>query len=87
MARSILRALTAGTVITVMMSALWAYSTVLTSAGPVPVLHLTRSPLADYAQLAGTVTRSVPEFFAVTAAIFAVCFMVAGYRRMNRRDA
>jgi len=81
------RALVAGIVITVTVSALWAYSTALTSAGPVPVPRLTRSPLADYAQLAGAVTGSAPEFFAVTAAIFAACFMIAGLRRMNRRDA
>ena len=81
MARSILRALEAGTVITIAVTALWAWSTTVTSAGPVPALHLTRSPLGDYGQLAGTVTGSVPEFFAVTALIFAVCFIVACRRR------
>jgi hypothetical protein len=86
-ARSIRRALTAGIVITVTVSALWAWSTALTSAGPVPVPRLTRNPLHDYGQLAGTVTGSAPEFFAATAAIFAACFTVAGLRRMNRRDA
>ena len=87
MVRSIRRALAAGIVITVTVSALWAWSTALTSAGPVPVPRLTRNPIADYAQMAGTVTGSVPELFAVTAAIFAAFFMVAGLRRMNRRDA
>jgi hypothetical protein len=85
--RSIRRALAAGIVITVTVSALWAWSTALTSAGPVPAVRLTRNPLADYGQLASTVTGSVPEFFAATAAIFAACFLVAGLRRMNRRDA
>jgi hypothetical protein len=86
-ARSIRRAFAAGIVITVAVSALWAWSTALTSAGPVPLPHLTRNPLQDYAQMAGTVTGSIPEFFAVTAAIFAACFTVAGLHRMNRKDA
>ena len=78
---AILRALIAGTVITVAVSALWAWSTALTSAGPVHVPHLTRSPLADYGQLAGTVTGSVPAMFAVDALIFAACFIIAGRGR------
>lgn len=78
MARSILRAITVGTVITVAAAALWAYSTVVTSAGPPPVPHLTASPVGDYLQMAGAVTGSGPEFFAVTALIFTACFAVAG---------
>jgi hypothetical protein len=81
------RALAAGTVITMAVTVLWAYSTALTSSGPVPVPRLSRNPVEDYRQLAGTVTGSVPEFFAVTAAVFTACFMIAGLRRMNRRDA
>lgn len=84
MARSIRRALAAGTVITVMVSALWAYSTALTSAGAVPVPRLTRNPIGDYRQLAGAVTGSVPVMFTVDAVIYAACLMVAGYRRGPR---
>lgn len=83
MARSTRRALIAGIVITVTVSALWAWSTALTAAGPVPVPHLTRSPLADYGQLAGAVTGSVPLMFAADALIFAACFIVAGLRRRS----
>ena len=83
MARSILRAFTAGTVITIVVTALWAWSTTVTSAGPVPTLHLTRSAPGDYGQLAGTVTGSIPAMFAVDALIYTVCFTVAGYRRRS----
>ena len=86
-ARSILRAITAGTVITIAVTVLWAWSTTVTSAGPPPIPRLTRSPLGDYAQMAGTVTGSAPAFFAVTALIYAACFTIAGLRRMNRSDA
>jgi hypothetical protein len=84
---TIRRALTAGTVITIVVAALWAWSTTVTSAGPPPVPRLTGSPVGDYLQMAGTVTGSVPELFAVTALIFTACFTVAGLRRMNRSDA
>jgi hypothetical protein len=84
-ARSILRAFTAGTVITIVVTALWAWSTTVTAGGPVPALHLTRSGLlGDYGQLAGTVTGSVPAMFAVDALIYAACFTVAGLRRNAR---
>jgi hypothetical protein len=86
-ARSIRRAITAGTVITVAVSALWAWSTVVTRAGPVPAVRLTRNPVGDYLQMAGTVTGSVPVMFMVDALIFTVCFTIAGLRRINGRDA
>jgi hypothetical protein len=85
-ARSILRAITAGTVITVAVAALWAWSTALTSAGQPPVPRLTGNPVGDYLQMAGTVTGSVPLMFAVDALIYMVCFTIAGLRRA-RRDA
>lgn len=83
MSRSSLRPLAAGTVITLVVTALWAWSTALTSAGATPVPHLTRNPLADYGQLAGTVTGSIPAMFTVDALIFAACFTVAGLRSMK----
>jgi hypothetical protein len=79
--------LAAGTVITIVVTALWAWSTTLTSAGGVPPLHLTRSPVGDYLQMAGTVTGSVPLMFAVDALIYTACFTITGLRRMNRGDA
>lgn len=81
MARSILRALAAGTVITIVVTALWAYSTTLTSAGPVPAMHLRHGIIADYGQLAGTVTGSVRAMFAVDALIYASCFAIVARRR------
>jgi hypothetical protein len=83
LARSIRRALAAGIVITMAVTVLWAYSTALTSAGPVPVPRLTRNPLHDYGQLASTVTGSVAAMFAADSLIFAACFLVAGYRRRS----
>jgi hypothetical protein len=83
-ARSIRRALTVGTVITVAVSAAWAYSTVLTSAGSAPMPHPTGSPVGDYLQMAGAVTGSIPAMFAVDALIYAVCFTIAGLRRTGR---
>lgn len=87
MARSILRAIAAGTVISIVVTVLWAWSTTLTSAGPPTIPRLTCDPLWDYGQMAGTVTGSVAAFLAVTALIFTACFTIAGLRRMNRRDA
>jgi K+-transporting ATPase A subunit len=83
-ARSILRALAAGTVITIVVTALWAFSTTLTSAGPVPAMHLRHGPVADYGQLAGTVTGSVRAMFAVDALIYATCLAIAGRPRRPR---
>jgi hypothetical protein len=82
-ARSILRALAAGTVITIMVTALWAWSTTLTSAGPVPPLHLRHGLVADYGQLAGTVTGSIRAMFAVDALVYTMCFAVAARRRRS----
>lgn len=82
------RGVKAGTVAAFAVAAAWACSTALTSAGPVPALHLTGDLPADYAQLASGATGSVPELFAVLAAVFALCLFASGWRRMHgRRDA
>lgn len=75
------RALSAGTALSALASAAWAYTTTLTAAGPAPALHLTRSLPSDYAQLSSGATGSVPVLFAVIALIYAACFAVAAYRR------
>lgn len=79
----IIRAVVTAAVLTVAVSALWAWSTVLTSAGPVPVPQLTRSPASDYRQLAGAVTGDATAFFAVDAALCSACFAVT-FRRGHR---
>lgn len=84
MVRSIRRAFTAGTVIALAVTAAWAYMAVLTTAGPAPVPHLTRSLRADYWQVAGAATGSGPELLAVTSVIYAACFTAAGRRRRPR---
>lgn len=87
MAASIRRAFTAGTVLSVAVTAAWAYTAVLTTAGPAPVPHLTGSLPADYWQIAAAPAGNGPGLFAVTAAIYTACFALAGLRSMNRRDA
>ena len=84
MARRIRRALAAGTVIAFAAAAAMAYTAVLTTAGPAPVPRLTRSPWADYWQVAGAATGSGPVLFAVTAAIYAACLAAAAPRRGRR---
>jgi hypothetical protein len=82
------RALAAGTAVSFAVAAAWAYSTSLTSFGPAPAPRLTASPAADYAQLASGTTGSVPELFAVLAAVFAVSLFASGWRLVRgRRDA
>jgi hypothetical protein len=77
-----------GTAFSFAVAAAWAYTTSLTSSGPAPALHLTGSPAADYAQLASGATGSVPELFAVLAAVFTLCLLASGWRRTrDRRDA
>ena len=84
MVRSIRRAFTAGTVISAAVTAAWAYSAVLTTAGMPAALHLTRHDLpGDYLRLAGAPTGNGPGLFAVTAAIYTACFTVAGLRRIR----
>jgi hypothetical protein len=78
------RALAAETVISLLASAAWSYTAVLTMAGPPPALHLTGNLPADYAQAAGTAAGSGPALFAVTAMIYAACFAIAGRQAAPR---
>ena len=80
---AIRRAMTAGTFLSATVVSAWSYLEVFT-AGPSPVLHLTRHPWADYRQLASAPTGNGLALFAVTAAIFTACFMVTGYRKRPR---
>jgi hypothetical protein len=77
------RAVTAGTVLSVTAVSAWSYLEVFT-AGPSPVLHLTRHPWADYRQLASAPTGNGLVLFAVTAGVFTACFMVTGLRARRK---
>lgn len=83
-------ALTAGTVLSVAVTAAWSFSATLTT-GPATPLHLTTGDLpGDYLQLASAPTGSSPwTLFAVTAAVYALCFLASGLRtrRKARRGA
>jgi hypothetical protein len=83
-----MHALATGTILSLTVTAAWAYTTAVTSAGTVPAPHLTGNLPADYLQLASGATGSVPELFAVLAIVFALCLFASGWRRMRgRRDA
>jgi hypothetical protein len=83
---SIRAALTAGTVLLAAVTAAWALTATAT-IGPPPPLHLTRDLSGDYAQLARAATGNAVALFAVTAVIYAACFMVSGLRRLRREAA
>lgn len=80
----LVRALAAGTVISVAVSAAWSYTAVFTMAGTQPVPHLTGNLTGDYAGLAGAAAGNGPLLFAVTALIYAACFAVTGWRAAVR---
>ncbi len=78
-------AVAAGTVVSVGVTAVWSWTSVLTT-GPVPPLHLGRNLPADYAHLADAATGSNGHaLFAVTACIYTACFLVSGLRRRKRQ--
>ena len=72
--------LAAGTVLSFAVVSAWCYMASL-SMGPAVPLHLNRNLLSDYAQLASAPTGNGWELFAVTAAIYATCLLVCGWRR------
>lgn len=81
---SIRAALVAGTVLSLAVTAAWSWTSTLTSSPAAP-LHLTRDLPGDYAQLATAATGSTwIALLAVTAVIYAACFLVSGLR--ERRD-
>ena len=78
-------ALTAGTALSVAVTAAWSLSATAT-VGPSAPLHLTTGNLpGDYTQIASAPTGSSPwALFAVTAAIYAWCFLASGLRPRRR---
>lgn len=81
-----MRRRTVGAVIAldVAVSGAWAFTTVLTSAGPAPFLHLTLSPVTDAQQLAAMVTADTTVFFTVIAGLNAACYLIAGLRARRK---
>jgi hypothetical protein len=78
--------LIAGTIISLAVTAVWAWLSALT-IGPAGPLDVTwRHPAASYLTLAAAPTGNGLELFAVVAFILAVCIFVAGWRHARRPD-
>jgi hypothetical protein len=78
--------LLAGTVLSLAVVSAWSWSAALTE-GPAAPLHLGRDLPSDYAQLAAAPAGNAWELFAVVAAIYALCFLVSGWRQQRRGGA
>ena len=69
-----------GTIVSLAVTAAWAWMSALT-IGPAGPLHLTwRHPARSYLLLAAAPVGNGWELFAVIALIFAACFLVSGLR-------
>lgn len=80
-------AFTTGTVLSLTSGAGLGFVASLTQ-GPVTVPSLSSRHLwASYRSLAGGVTGNGLELFALTAAIFTLCFFASGLRRIRREAA
>jgi hypothetical protein len=74
-------ALIIGTIVSLAVTAAWAWLSSLT-IGPAGPLHLTwRHPAASYLALAAAPTGNGWELAAVVAFIFAACLLASGWRR------
>jgi hypothetical protein len=83
---SIRAALAAGTAVSLAVTAVWSYTATLT-IGPPPALHLTLRDLpGDYARLAAAATGNGWALFAVIAVIYALCFLVSGWRQRKHTE-
>ena len=70
-----------GTVVSLAVTAAWAWTSALT-IGPAGPLDLTwRHPVASYLTLAAAPTGNALELLGVVTLIFAACFLVAGLRQ------
>ena len=75
-----------GTIVSLVVTAAWAWLSALT-IGPAGPLDLTwRHPVASYVMLAAAPTGNGWELGAVVAAIFAACFLITGWRRTRRAE-
>ena len=79
-------ALVTGTILSLAVTAAWAWMSSLT-IGPVGPLHLTwRHPAASYVTLAEAPTGNSWGLFAVVAFIYAACLGVSDWRHARRPD-
>jgi len=84
-----LAALTAGSALSVAVTSVWSFTSVLT-IGPSAPLCLNRDLPGDYAHLAAAPTGNAVALFAVVALIYASCLLVSGLRaraRARREEA
>jgi hypothetical protein len=80
-------ALITGFIVSLAVTAAWAWMSALT-IGPSGPLDVTwRHPEASYLALAAAPTGNGWELFAVVAFIFGVCIFVAGWRHARRPDS
>jgi hypothetical protein len=80
-------ALVTGTIVSLAVTAAWAWMSALT-IGPSGPLDLTwRHPAASYVTLAAAPAGNGWELFAVVAFIYFACLLVAGWRRRRRGGA
>jgi hypothetical protein len=76
--------LVTGTILSLAVTAAWAWMSAL-AIGPAGPLHLTwRHPAASYVLLVAAPVGNGWELFAVVASIYAACFLVAGRRHTRR---
>ena len=75
-----------GTILSAARVSAWSWRASL-AIGPAAPLHLGRNLPSDYAQLADGPTGNGWELFAVVAVIYALCLLVAGWRRHRRGGA
>ena len=78
--------LAAGTIVSLAVTAAWAWMSALTIGPASPVGLTWRHPAASYLALAAAPTGNGWELFAVVAFIYAACFLVAGRRRGRGRE-
>lgn len=77
-------ALITGTIVSLAVTAAWAWASALT-IGPAGPLHLTwRHPAASYVTLAAAPAGHGWELLALVALIYAVCIFAAGWRHARR---
>ena len=80
-------ALVTGTIVSLAVTAAWAWMSALT-IGPVGPLHLTwRHPAASYVTVAAAPTGTSWGLFAVVAFIYAVWIFIADWRHVRRPDS
>ena len=77
--------LVTGTIVSLAVTAAWAWLSAL-AIGPAGPLYLTwRHPARSYVMLAAAPAGNGWELFAVVASIYAACFVVAGWRHARRQ--